>query len=339
MDERSGCDFCQCKKIEASMKIHCDQICQNCGPENNSVMLSNQQSCMLWEGGGQTLKSKDYTTGMSRIYDNVLKGRNKIGGVNVSFKLDWTRSAFPPLLLTLFMVLSLSVSLLDAQCSPTTDCHAPPLDLATKTIVDSNSFRTLEVSSTCGPTTEYRKSSLTFNDTDFFCWANNNSHPAINMLDRTSVPFENFQSINPQLQSYWQSDNTIVIAGATPTAQSVSYNMTDNFLIRYIRVIFLSPHIFRENDNSDMRPRAMVFEKYNASTNAWEALRYYAANCTISFPGVPKQNVDGTGPSYEAQVAVCMEKYYGLDTKTYSGWGFGRQEVSLLVYFMDGNHF
>ena len=272
----------------------------------------------------------------SNTYTSLKTHSRKDGNSSsCSFTFRCVPYNFIHLLIVLFVLVSFKVSVLTAQC-PASDCHPRATGLVTQNILAGTlgQYRSLVVSSTCGPTTSYRKSSLTFDDTLYYCWANNNTHPAINMLDRSTQAFENFQLVNPQLQSYWMSDTTIVLAGSPPQQQIVLFNLTDSFLIRYIRVIFISPHIVNDNDNSDMRPRAMVFEKYNSVGNKWDPLRYYAINCTTNFPGVFIQSVDGTGPSYEANIAVCMEKYYGGDTRTYTGWGYGRQEVNPLHFFV-----
>ena len=55
--------------------------------------------------------------------------------------------------------------------------------------------------------------------------------------------------------------------------------------------------------------------------------RYYAKNCSASFPGIPVQSNDGTGVKYDSTSSFCQQIYYAGDIDTLSGWGYGRQQV------------
>ena len=215
-------------------------------------------------------------------------------------------------------------------CTPDLDCHPPSQNLVDLTIPGRN----LEVATTCGTpagtTTVYRKSSATLDLTDFYCNATY-PHPKELMSDHQNAQVLDFMFENPKLSTYWQSQNTIDVLGRTPTVEYIIFNLTEPFLIRFIRAIFISPHILSPTDNSDMRPIAMVIEKKFTPASSWEPLRYYAENCYFYFgTSVLWQKLDGTGPSYDAKTPVCEEVYYSGDATTFTGWGYGRQEVGRL---------
>ncbi|KAI0234308.1 hypothetical protein LSAT2_015485 [Lamellibrachia satsuma] len=103
--------------------------------------------------------------------------------------------------------------------------------------------------------------------------------------------------------------------------------MSSVFLLRNIRTIFISPHDNLLDSTADMRPLATVVETRTSPWTPWKSLRYFARNCSDTFPRIPQQKVDGTGPQYDGLTAVCIESYFGGDVRTMSGWGYGRQQL------------
>ena len=235
-------------------------------------------------------------------------------------------------LLVLCLYILVHIPVTYSVCDDTSSCYPDPLDL----IDTSKTDREFYVSSTCGSddtTTFYTKAQDTLDETEYFCNATA-SHPKEDMIDRHAdtiidnpeldnpIEFE-----NPKLQTYWQSDLTISKDGDVPAEQFVALHLTDQFLVRRVYALFLSPHVTQEGIVSDMRPEAMVIEykPTNATDAEWLAWRYYAENCAEAFPGVETLE-DGESAPYNT--AVCEQKYYGGDTSTDNDYGFGRQLVS-----------
>lgn len=230
-------------------------------------------------------------------------------------------------LFSILVCLAFSVAQTVAQsCDPDKDCHPSSQDL----INLSFGARTLTVSSTCGSagqTTFYRKAESTLDDSVLYCNASS-PHPKELMYDKgQDIAIPDFSYEDPKLRTYWQSENCIASLSAAPTEQFIELNLTDRFLIRRIRVIFLSPGIDYEGDNSDLRPLGMVIERSLGDGGVWQPWRYYADSCALRFGGAIYEAVDGSTPDYGWEKAVCRQTYYGGDVATHSGWGYGRQEV------------
>lgn len=120
-------------------------------------------------------------------------------------------------------------------------------------------------------------------------------------------------------------------------------DLHDEFLIRNIRVVFVSPSASRDDKTADMRPRAVKVEvrrgqgqgqSGNESSvgeaETWTAWRYYSADCSTYFPGVTEQVLDDErkSPSEAATSVVCMRKYFAGDSTTQINDGYGLQEVA-----------
>ena len=225
------------------------------------------------------------------------------------------------------IVMCLDHSVVLAQrCDPTKACYPPSVDLLQ---YSGNGYRTLDVSSTCGQNNEptpYRRIATSLDRNIFYC-NSTIDHPAEYMIDKTEFTILNFTFQNPNFTTYWQSTNAIQSPGGASELQFVDFSMTNVFLFRNIRAIFISPHDDLMTSAADMRPLATVIETQAAPSLEWRSLRYFARNCSGSFPGIPQQRVDGTGPQYDSLTAVCIETYFGGDTRTLSGWGYGRQQV------------
>lgn len=108
------------------------------------------------------------------------------------------------------------------SCSPEAGCYPPPVPLASM----SYPLRTISVSSTCGdgsqPTLYCRPSLVDECDTDASkanCTVG--QHPKEHMLDRLEGDTEN----NPDLTTYWQSENTVTRPYDSPTAQYIEVNI------------------------------------------------------------------------------------------------------------------
>ena len=233
------------------------------------------------------------------------------------------------------VVVLVNISHIHGQnCSMFTDCHPPSQNLLTG-IGTTYLNRTLITDTTCGltGTTIYQKSSSTWGldiPEDYYCNATF-PHGQELMYDRIQ---KTEYLTEGDLTTYWQSDNAILKLDGVPVEKSVTLELGDKFLLRYFSVVFISPFITSSSDNSDMRPLAMIFEKKSEVTSQWEPLRFYADNCARHFPGVNIQYLNGTGPDFPATEAVCIERYYGGDASTFTGWGFGRQEVGDILTFL-----
>ncbi len=243
-------------------------------------------------------------------------------------------SRWPWLRMLGLMLLCLSPTMVRGQieCSPETDCQPPAQDLLVPNGLTSP-YRTVEVSSTCGVPlpTAYRMSIFSNNFTDFECGSVGDTHPASGMLDRANLVAginDEFTYQNPELLSHWQSENTFSGAQMIPTEQWVVANFSDPFLIRTIRLIFVSPFINDATSIIDMRPRAMYLQKKTLNTDEeWQPIRYYSEDCSRDFPEVTEHFLDDLEPDYAGNVVVCERRYFAGDTDTHTGWGHGRQEV------------
>jgi len=123
---------------------------------------------------------------------------------------SWKHSLLRTALLPAIFVISTSGS----PCTPEVICHPPSVQLANL----SYPLRRLGVSSTCGAG----------NASAAYCWPADaacdadsarlcdGQHTADLMLDVTSsVP------VNPDLITYWQSENSVSAAGTAPTTQYI----------------------------------------------------------------------------------------------------------------------
>ena len=204
----------------------------------------------------------------------------------------------------------LNLAVILAQtCDPEKACYPQSVDLLQYT---GNQNRIIEVSSTCGynAPTPYSRSATSLDSKIFYC-NSTSDHMADYMLDKTQITILDFTFQNPNFTTYWQSENTIQSPGGMADPQFVTFNMTDVFLVRNIRVIFISPHDNLLGSTADMRPLATVVETKASPSAQWRPLRYFARNCSATFPRIPQQRVDGTGPQYDSLTAVCIESYFG----------------------------
>ena len=113
------------------------------------------------------------------------------------------------------------------SCGPEVACYPPSVQLANL----SFPVRQLNVSSTCGSdnSTAYCSISLEtiktcLADSPFLC---SGQHTADHMLDYTLSSGIR----NPDVTTYWQSDNSIASSGARPTTQYVEVRLRDDYAI------------------------------------------------------------------------------------------------------------
>ncbi|KAK2150557.1 hypothetical protein LSH36_400g01058 [Paralvinella palmiformis] len=159
-------------------------------------------------------------------------------------------------------------SAVNAQiCSPQTDCIPDSEDLLVQGLPD----RILLASSQCDTPTVTTYEDL-FGDAKYEC-NGSTPHPSSLMIDRQPGGIDNYTFQSPDPQTYWQSVNTIDLIGAQAKEQTVVARFGSRFLIRYIRVIFIAPHIASPESGYDMRPKAMVIEKQDNDTSNWKPLR------------------------------------------------------------------
>lgn len=196
-----------------------------------------------------------------------------------------TRSSSSLLTIPVFLLCtSVFIKPVNTQCLPNQACYPNPADLLNTTY----SQRTLSTSSTCGTngtTTIYRKvtQNNVVDSTEYFCNATN-PHPQDFMADLKKIDVLNITFDSPALSTYWQSDNTAV-NNAVQTPVYIVVNLTDPFLIRFIRVIFVAPHVLDTDLKADSRPRAMAIDMIVEGDSNWQPRRYYAQSCPTSFPG------------------------------------------------------
>ena len=282
---------------------------------------NNQKSHMrfVWTGGGKkhkNIKTNDFVNYLYRSLILVLKSRNVLYN----------------LLLCAVILLCVSCQTVlceDPTCNPDVPCFADSENLAL-----AATGRSLDVSSTCGTDgiTEYTKSALLLDDTLYQCDASNDTikHPMEYMVDTSTetVTLKGGSAVeyeNPNAQTYWQSQLSITTIGGTASTEWILLNLTDTFLIRYIRLIFVSPHVNSATSKSDHRPKSLCIEhKLSINDAEWLPWRYYAENCE-SFPSVAHQKGD---QELSSVIPVCIQSYYAGDSGTDVGYGYGRQEVS-----------
>lgn len=242
--------------------------------------------------------------------------------VKMSFSIIFFRVRISLQLVDFLLVLSASMSS-GQQCdSSGRACQTPIQNLT----VGSNTF-TLTVSSTCGVPPAVVPAIYANPDTpsiDQTCSAG--MYSPIFMIDTTTFTFGTYTVVNPQLATYWQSENTFVNGSTTPTVEYVVLNFSVPYLIRTIGVTFITPPP-GITTSVDMRPRAMQFMAWNDAFSRWDTWRYYADGCLIRYSMVPTQGpVD---PNIGAlQPAVCMQKYFSGDDSTFLKSGSGLQEVT-----------
>ena len=185
---------------------------------------------------------------------------HSVAGIVRNQRLPFGMKLAPLLLLCL-------VSVAEAQsCSPTSDCHPKSEDLLTQNLAT----RTVITSSECGVpvTTQYEDLlGLAVRECSAAI-----PHPASHMLDRVIGGIGNYTLNVPVATTWYQSFNMIDKAGATPTEQIIVAQFGSQFLIQYIRIIFISPHIDSTASGYDQRPLAMAIEKQVNDTSLWEVL-------------------------------------------------------------------
>ena len=285
----------------------------------------NRQSRLrfVWTGGGAKNKKRDFInlSHCKTSPNTMLRCRNILYD------------------LLLCAVLLLCLSCQTALCQTTTTCPAnAPCFADAVNLALAGAGRSCEVSTTCGTSgiTYYTKDASLLETTQYACDATNDTikHPKEYMTD-TSTESVAFQGNAPETMAYpksstyWQSENSRTEVGGVPSSPKIEWitlNLTDPFLIRYIRIIYVSPHIDSATSKSDMRPNALCFERKRFQTDTeWMPMRYYAKNCTKSFPTVAYQ---ANGQVFSSTTPVCIQSYYATDRNTDVGYGYGRQEVS-----------
>ena len=136
-----------------------------------------------------------------------------------------------------------------------------------------------------------------------------------NMVDETVQTFDSVTVKIPQFSTFWQSENTLSSAapGGVPTTEYIILNLTDVFLIRGIKLIFVSP----DGSSSDMRPRATQIKGLN-SQGVWQTWVYYADDCRARYPTITTQPMPGYVPPfiYPPKGPACLQNYYSGDTST-----------------------
>ncbi|CAH1787412.1 unnamed protein product [Owenia fusiformis] len=227
--------------------------------------------------------------------------------------------------LYLFLFASFLQTIVGQICSPIKACY-PPLENVLAEI-DKMDSRVISVSSVCGDPNPsvYRKAfGDTFDDNNFICNSTEGfNHPLPGLYDtKLSTYGENVEVMDPVLDTYWQSNNTVSNEGDVADEQTIVLTLSDNFVFHSLKLVFISPHI-TGSLMSDMRPKAMVVEKLNGTE--WVPLRYYAEDCTLSFPGVTLQ--ESNGPSFSATTAVCMQTYFKGDTHTQKELSYIQQVI------------
>ena len=294
--------------------------------QHNRTFKKHNQNHTHFTRTDRTFRSRSHHKKPDRT--QTLGQRTALRWASTYCPVGWTGAArwvLVALLLTLHL-LTPGVQGQADTCSALTDCHP-----TSENLLNTNyPQRVLDVSSTCGTpdgtTTPYRKSAATLDFTDFYCNATY-PRPKELMHDHQNEKVLDFEYENPKLSTYWQSENAISGLGALAAEEWVVVNMTEAFLVRYIRAVFISPHIDSPTDDSDMRPLAMAIERQATPGTEWEPWRFYAIDCLAYFGQVPWQPLDGSGPTYDALTPVCQTRYYAGSTPV-TGWGFGRQEVS-----------
>lgn len=112
------------------------------------------------------------------------------------------------------------------------------------------------------------------------------------------------------------------------------FDLHDEFLIRKIEVVFISP-----GASQDMRPNAVKIEvrrgQGQGQEEEWTAWRYYSSDCSQYFPDVTEQVLAN---GQDATSVVCMQKYYqgyspsGTDTG-HAGTDTGQAPYQVLPIF------
>lgn len=243
--------------------------------------------------------------------------------VKMSFSIIFFRVRISLQLVDFLLVLSASMSS-GQQCdSSGLACQTPIQNL---TVANVASLVTLTVSSTCGVPPAVVPAIYAYPDTsgiDRTC--SMGMYPKEYMIDTNPVTYGNYTVVNPVLNTYWQSENTLVNGSVTPTVEYVVLNFSVPFLIRSIGIVFITPPP-GATTTVDMRPRAMQFMAWNDAYSRWDSWRYYAYSCLFHYSmGPTKGPVD---PNRALQPAVCMEKYFSGDDSTFLKSGNGLQEVT-----------
>jgi len=125
--------------------------------------------------------------------------------------LSWKCCLIGTTILQAVVIISTSGS----SCSPDEACHPPSVQLADQ----SFPLRNVSVSSTCGayvPTAYCSPQGAATCNEDSPLWCDG-EHTAEHMLDWTTSSGH----MNPDLTTYWQSENSIGVTGAQPITQYV----------------------------------------------------------------------------------------------------------------------
>ncbi|CAD5111260.1 DgyrCDS588 [Dimorphilus gyrociliatus] len=284
-------------------------------PNDKSIQCDNQLTQDL-----------NYSYMLNRIY----KLRDRISPTSRPLRLSMSRNCPQP-----------DKSLFhktNQVCSPTKDCHPPLRNLMISGDVT--------VSSTCSeePLKPYWNNPATANyANDLFCNGTDNLHEKKDMYDRKNDKILDITFDSPMLNTYWQSRNSLKIGGGIAEEQLIILNLTNRFLIRKIRGIFVSPGVSQaqKGEKYDMRPKGTILEILRTKEKGWEPLRCYADSCSNLCPekdGFKKEEVVN-GPQFEAQIPVCREEYFGGDKRTITNWGRGLEQVEYNPGYEYGDEF
>ena len=235
-----------------------------CHPQPPVKRQKNLQRRFVWTGGGtklcKTLRRKDFHVPLHNTSPVAI------------FKCSSRNILYNMLYAVLILCFSCqNVLSQTSNCPSDTPCFPDSENLALE-----GAGRNLDVSSMCGSNgvTTYTKSVLLLDNTQFQCDATNDTskHPKEYMVDTVTeqitltagsapVSYETANAI-----TYWQSDNSITDNNGVPSDPEIEWivlNLTDPFLIRYIRIVYVSPHVTGEDAVSDMRPKAICIERKN----------------------------------------------------------------------------
>ena len=302
--------------------------------------LSERSKRLLWSGGGNHQTACFKTTKM------CLRRTNHR---TLCSTISYVHKHWINYLLMVFILFSQNLSI-HAICPDEQDCYPPVKSLYHENLIPFIGIRGVIASSTCGESgdTLYRMHSGLHGDRDDFT-CSIGAHTVTFLSDRTPESIEGpdpgtvYTYDNPTLLTYWQSSNTIVESAGVnspPEEVSIVINLRDPLLIRYLRLIFVAPHVnsASTDENIDMRPKAMAIERQATPGSAFEPWRVFAEDCAsvTSYAGTVYANMPIVRYTdeiigiehYVPEIPFCEEKFYAMNSATYTGWGFGRQQVN-----------
>ncbi|KAK6194778.1 hypothetical protein SNE40_000338 [Patella caerulea] len=218
-----------------------------------------------------------------------------------------------------FCILILSTR---SQCPSTRGCYPK---LVVEFLQDvTNQKITLDVNSNCDVAGQYEGLGVT-DGTTFSCSVDATK---VKMRDKETVTVdinnETTIIMNPNYQTYWQSEKTVSANVATPVTVQITAKLGNRFTIKDTRLYFKSIGTPFEI-KVDSRPQAMFIERLDNDNVTWKPWRYYADNCA-DFPGVIVQQKDG--PSRNATTPFCTE-----DKEIFGGFVTGGPNDTYFVAF------